>query len=79
MALTPLEWHCHGGGARPMRSRNLPNLSLHRTLARPPATLVFMGEFKSLTGYTDAGWAGDHDTRRSTSVYVFDVGSAAVS
>ena len=41
--------------------------------------LVFRGDLKSLSGYTDADWAGDQDTRRSTSGYVFDVGSAAIS
>ena len=41
--------------------------------------LVFRGALKPLTGYTDADWAGDQDTRRSTSGYVFDVGSAAIS
>ncbi len=41
--------------------------------------LVFRGDLKPLTGYTDADWAGDQDTRRSTSGYVFDVGSGAIS
>ena len=41
--------------------------------------LVFRGDLKPLSGYTDADWAGDQDTRRSTSGYVFDVGSAAIS
>ena len=49
MAHAPLERHCHGGGSRPMRSRNLSDLSLHRTLGMPPATLVFMGELESLS------------------------------
>lgn len=41
--------------------------------------LVFRGSLTSLNGYTDSDWAGDHDTRRSTSGYVFNVGSAAIS
>ena len=41
--------------------------------------LVFRGDLRPLAGYTDADWAGDQDTRRSTSGYVFDVGSAAIS
>lgn len=41
--------------------------------------LVYRGDLKPLTGYTDSAWAGDHDTRRSTSGYVFNVGSGAVS
>ena len=30
-------------------------------------------------GYSDADWAGDVDTRRSTSDYVFQIGSSTVS
>ena len=41
--------------------------------------LIFRGSLKPLTGYTDADWAGDQDTRRSTSGYAFDVGSSAIS
>lgn len=41
--------------------------------------LVFSGKLGNLTGYSDADWAGDHDTRRSTSGYVFNVGSGAIS
>ena len=41
--------------------------------------LVFRGELESLSGYTDADWAGDQDSRRSTSGYVFNIGSAAIS
>lgn len=41
--------------------------------------LTFRGDLTALTGYSDADWAGDHDTRRSTSGYVFNVGSGAIS
>jgi hypothetical protein len=41
--------------------------------------LVFRGSIRPLAGYTDSDWAGDHDTRRSTSGYVFNLGSAAIS
>jgi hypothetical protein len=41
--------------------------------------LVFRGELQPLEGYTDSDWAGDQDTRRSTSGYVFNLGSAAIS
>ena len=41
--------------------------------------LTFTGAFQSLKGYTDADWAGDHDTRRFTSGYVFNLGSAVIS
>ena len=41
--------------------------------------LTFSGPLRPLAGYTDADWAGDKETRRSTSGYVFNVGSAAIS
>jgi hypothetical protein len=41
--------------------------------------LTFKGDLVYLTGYTDADWAGDPDTRRSTSGYVFNIGSGAIS
>ena len=41
--------------------------------------LTYQGNLCSLTGYTDSDWAGDHDTRRSTSGYVFSIGSGAIS
>ena len=41
--------------------------------------LTFKGDLVYLTGYTDADWAGDRDTRRSTSGYVFNIGSGAIS
>eukprot|EP00794_Sanderia_malayensis_P020979 gene20979-biopygen15484 len=36
------------------------------------------GEFK-LQGYSDADWAGDINTRKSTSGYVFRLGKATIS
>ena len=36
-------------------------------------------EDPELTGYSDADWAGDIDTRRSTSGYVFQIGRSTVS
>ena len=42
-------------------------------------SLVFRGELQPLEGYTDSDQAGDQDTRRSTSRYVFNLGSAAIS
>jgi hypothetical protein len=41
--------------------------------------LEFRGPLKSLSGYSDAAWAGDMETRRSISGYVFNVGSGAIS
>ncbi|XP_020104098.1 uncharacterized protein LOC109721092 [Ananas comosus] len=37
------------------------------------------GEACELRGYCDADYAGDHDTRRSTTRYAFNLGSAVVS
>ena len=36
-------------------------------------------EKPELFGYTDVDWAGDVDTRRSTSGYVFQIGSGTIS
>jgi transposase InsO family protein len=41
--------------------------------------LTYRGDLGSLTGYSDADWAGDHETRRSTGGFVFHVGSGVVS
>ena len=41
--------------------------------------LTFQGTLSDLIGYTDSDWAGDTATRRSTSGYVFNIGSAAIS
>lgn len=41
--------------------------------------LVFRGTLKPLTGYSDADWAGDLETRRSTSGFLFNIGSGAIS
>ncbi|XP_020265764.1 uncharacterized protein LOC109841261 [Asparagus officinalis] len=37
------------------------------------------GEECEVYGYCDADYAGDHDTRRSTTEYVFSLGSTAIS
>jgi hypothetical protein len=41
--------------------------------------LVYEGELQPLRAYTDADWAGDLGTRRSTSGYIFNLGSGAIS
>ena len=42
--------------------------------------LCFDGqEGSELTGYSDSDWAGDLDTRRSTSGYMFKIGGATIS
>ena len=37
------------------------------------------GEDCKLVGYCDVDYAGDHDTRRSTTGYVFKLGSGTIS
>ena len=37
------------------------------------------GETCKLVGYCDADYAGDHDTRRSTTGYMFNLGTVVVS
>lgn len=41
--------------------------------------LVYQGDLKPVVGYTDADYGADPSTRRSTSGYVFNVGSAPIS
>ena len=41
--------------------------------------LTYCGTLSNLEGYTNADWAGDYDTRKSTSGYIFNVGSRAIS
>ena len=41
--------------------------------------LTYRGSLQDLIGYTDSDWAGDHATRKSTSGYVYNLGSGAIS
>lgn len=41
--------------------------------------LTYKGHLEMPKGFTDAGWAGCHDTRRSTAGYMFNIGSGAIS
>lgn len=41
--------------------------------------LTYKSSLQDLIGYTDSDWAGDHGTRKSTSGYVFNLGSGAIS
>ena len=42
-------------------------------------SLVYEGDIHNLRGFTDADYGGDLDTRRSTTGFVFDIGSGAIS
>ena len=39
---------------------------------------IFRGELALFSGYTNSDYAGDYNTRRSTSSYIFNLGSAAI-
>lgn len=41
--------------------------------------LAFSGDLRPLVGYSDADWARDVDTRRSTSGYLFGTGTGPIS
>ena len=41
--------------------------------------LTYRGELLQLEGYSDADWGGDPSTMRSTSGFVFNIGSGAIS
>ena len=41
--------------------------------------LIFKGLLAALSGYSDFDWVGDHNTQKSTSGYIFNVGSAVIS
>ena len=41
--------------------------------------LVYGGEIDPSIGFTDSDWDGDRETRRSTSGYIFNLGSGAIS
>jgi hypothetical protein len=49
---------------------------LHGTLTHQ---LTYRGELAALSGYSDSDWAGDIATSRSTSGFVFNIGSGAIS
>jgi hypothetical protein len=41
--------------------------------------LIYSGNLSPLVGYTDSDWARDTNTRRSTSGYIFNLGSRAIT
>ncbi|KAE8673149.1 hypothetical protein F3Y22_tig00111810pilonHSYRG00151 [Hibiscus syriacus] len=58
--------------------RQLVGSLIYLTLTRPDISYA-VGEDCKLVGYCDADYAGDHDTRRSTTGYVFKLGSGTIS
>lgn len=71
--------------SRYMRNPKTPHLeAVSRILRYVKGTIDYgllykKGEDCKLVGYCDADYAGDHDTRRSTTGYVFMLGSGAIS
>ncbi|XP_039131843.1 secreted RxLR effector protein 161-like [Dioscorea cayenensis subsp. rotundata] len=71
--------------SRYMQNPKKPHLeSVRRILRYLKGTTVYgilyrKGERCQVTGYCDADYAGDCDTRRSTTGYIFSLGSGAVS
>ncbi|KAI3500109.1 hypothetical protein L1887_35925 [Cichorium endivia] len=71
--------------SRYMQSPKKPHLDAARRILRyikgtiDYGLLYKRGEDCKLVGYCDADYAGDHDTRRSTTGYVFKLGSGTIS
>nr|XP_048330750.1 uncharacterized mitochondrial protein AtMg00810-like [Ziziphus jujuba var. spinosa] len=71
--------------SRYMQSPKKPHLEVVRRILRyvkGTINLGFLykrGEECMLVGYCDVYYVGDHDTRRSTTGYIFSIGSGAVS
>ncbi|WMV44899.1 hypothetical protein MTR67_038284 [Solanum verrucosum] len=71
--------------SRFMQKPKKPHLEAIRKILRYVKRTIDYGLFYmkrascKIIGYCDADYAGNHDTRRSTTGYVFNLGSAAVS
>ncbi|KAE8676544.1 hypothetical protein F3Y22_tig00111584pilonHSYRG00119 [Hibiscus syriacus] len=71
--------------SRYMKNPKKPHLEAVRRILRyvkntiDYGLLYKKGEDCKLVGYCDADYAGDHDTRRSTTGYVFKLGSGTIS
>ena len=71
--------------SRYMQNPKKPHLeAIRRILRYVKSTIDYgllykKGEDCKLVGYCDADYAGDHDTRRSTTGYVFKLGSGTIS
>ena len=77
--------HAVGVVSRYMQKPKKPHLEAVRRILRYVKGTVDFGllyrkeEACKIVGYCDADYAGDHDTRRSTTGYVFSLGSGAIS
>ncbi|KAM1445469.1 hypothetical protein ACFX2I_041498 [Malus domestica] len=71
--------------SRYMQNPKKPHLEAVRRILRYVKSTIDYGllykkcEDCKLVGYCDADFIGDHDTRRSTTGYVFRIGSGVVS
>ncbi|KAE8668864.1 tir-nbs resistance protein [Hibiscus syriacus] len=71
--------------SRYMQNPKKPHLEAVRRILRCVKTTIVYGllykkgEDCKLVGYCDTDYAGDHDTRRSTTGYVFKLGSGTIS
>ncbi|XP_062085321.1 secreted RxLR effector protein 161-like [Humulus lupulus] len=74
-----------GVASRNMQHPKKPHLEAVRRMLRHVkytinyGLLYKKGDEVKIVGYCDADYAGDHDTRRSTTGYVFKLGSGAIS
>ncbi|XP_062103182.1 uncharacterized mitochondrial protein AtMg00810-like [Humulus lupulus] len=74
-----------GVASRYMQHPKKPHLEAVRRMLRYVKDTINYGllykkdDEVKIVGYCDANYAGDHDTRRSTTVYVFKLGSGAIS
>ncbi|KAL1360030.1 hypothetical protein AAHE18_04G148400 [Arachis hypogaea] len=74
-----------GRAVNPTYYKNLIGSLRYLTATRPDIVFGvsllsrFMEESLNLVGYTDSDWAGDIETRKSTSGFAFHLGSGAIS
>lgn len=69
------------------RYRSNPTSAYHKAVKRifqylkgtKDLQLTYRGNLQPLLDYTDSNWTSNHDTQRSTSGYVFNIGSKAIS
>ena len=65
--------------AKPLTSHLLAARRVLRYMNATPHRSILDGRSTTLVGHSDSDWAGDIDTRRSTTGYCFTLGSGAIS